>query len=55
MLFALCGPDGGFIIIALLMLVVLGGACLAGAVFAAVGLAKLAAAWQKRRLAADAS
>jgi hypothetical protein len=52
MLFALCGPDGGFIILALLMLLVLGGACLAAAIFVTVALAKWAAA-RHNRLAAN--
>ena len=53
----LCGPDGGFILIGLLFLllvVALGGACLAAAVYATIGLAKWAAARHLRRLAANA-
>ena len=48
----LCGPDGGFIIIGLLLLVTVGGACLAAAIFATIALAKWAAA-RHNRLAAN--
>jgi hypothetical protein len=56
MLFAmLCGPDGGFILLGLLfllLLVALVGACLAAAILATIGLAKWAAA-RHNRLAAN--
>ena len=53
MSFAMC-MGGEIVIFALVLLVVLGGACLAAAVFATVGLAKWAAARHLRRLAANA-
>jgi hypothetical protein len=52
----LCGPDGGFILIGLILLILvvaLVGACLAAAIFATIGLAKWAAA-RHNRLAATA-
>ena len=55
MFFAMC-PDGGifvFALLALLLLVVTVGACLAAAVLATISLAKWAAARHKR-LAVDA-
>lgn len=56
MSFALCGPDAGFLIIALLLLVI-GCVCLAAviaaAVYATISLAKWAAA-RHNRLAANA-
>ena len=56
MFFAMC-PDGGIIIFALLFLVLAGCVCvaavLAAAVYATIGLAKLAAA-RHNRLAANA-
>jgi hypothetical protein len=51
----LCGPDGGFVLIALLVLVLsvaVACACLAAAIFATIGLAKWAAA-RHNRLVAD--
>ena len=51
----LCGPDGGFILIGLLLLllsVAVVGACLAVAIFATISLAKWAAA-RHNRLAAN--
>ena len=53
MSFAMC-MGGEIIILALVLLVVLGGACLAAAIFATIGLAKWTAARQKR-LAANES
>lgn len=53
----LCGPDGGFILIGLLFLllgVALIGGCLAAAILATIGLAKWAAA-RHNRLAANES
>ena len=52
----LCGPDGGFILIGLILLILavaVVGACLAIAIFATIGLAKWAAA-RHNRLAATA-
>jgi hypothetical protein len=57
MSFAMCGPDGGFLIVALLMLLVGGFACVAAvlavAVYATIGLGKWAAARHLKRLAAN--
>ena len=52
MSFAMC-MGGEMVIAALVLLVAVGGACLTAAIFATVGLAKWAAARQKR-LAANA-
>ena len=49
-----CGPDGGFILIGLILLILvvaLVGACLAVAIFATIGLAKWAAARHNRLVA----
>ena len=56
MFFALCLGGEAFIIviIALILLVMLGGVCLGSAVLATIGLAKWAAARHLRRLAANA-
>jgi len=58
MFLALCPPDGGIIILAFLLVVVIGCACLAAvlaaAVYTTIGLAKWAAARHLRRLAANA-
>ena len=52
MSFALCGPDGILVIIALLAVVVVPGVCLAAAIFGTIALAKWAAA-RHNRLAAN--
>ncbi|HEX8337550.1 MAG TPA: hypothetical protein VF621_12520 [Pyrinomonadaceae bacterium] len=54
MTFAFCGPDGGFLIIVLLLFMALAVACVVGAVFATIGLARWAAA-RHNRLAANES
>ena len=54
MLFAMCGPDGRLIIIALLGVVAFIVACVGGlvaAIYATIGLAKLAAARHNRMVA----